>query len=225
MKLLAKPDESLMQHTENTLKVFSSIKNAYPNVPKICCVPNFWEHLFYSLFFHDFGKAATGFQDALNSGNKWKYRHEILSASFVNSLNDFYSEDIIKSIGLCIITHHKDINQLDSYDTFSNVNLESFREKLNELKPNFDELINYFNLIPNLSNKYLGYRLNMPVQIDFDDLTDPFEEIIYDFQDDVEDRNYGVLQDIYGIYLKGFMNACDYLASGGQYEILKWCSI
>ena len=49
MVLLAKPDEYLMQHTENTLKVFSSIKNAYFEVPEICSVPNFWEHLFYSL--------------------------------------------------------------------------------------------------------------------------------------------------------------------------------
>lgn len=109
---------------------------------------------------------------------------------------------------------------MDDYDTFSNVNMESFQEKLNELKPNFDELIDYFNLIPIFSSKYLGYELNVPNQIVFDDLINPFEEIIYDFQDDVEDKNYGLQQSIYGIYLKGFMNACDYLASGGQYEIL-----
>ena len=51
MVILAKPNETLMEHTENTLKVFKCIKECYPDVPKICGVPDFWEHLFYILFF------------------------------------------------------------------------------------------------------------------------------------------------------------------------------
>ena len=91
MTILAKPDESLIQHTENTLKVLKSIKNSYPEVPEICDVPNFWNHLFYSIFFHDFGKAATGFQNQLKCGDSWHYRHEILSASFINSLDNIFN--------------------------------------------------------------------------------------------------------------------------------------
>ena len=220
MDLLAKPNESLIKHTENTLKVFKSIKDSYTEVPEICGVPNFWEHLFYSLFFHDFGKAATGFQENLKGGKPWKYRHEILSASFINSLTDIYDEVTIQAIGLCIVTHHKDMNELSSYDTFSNVNRESFLEKLEELKPNFQELLDFFQLIPKISEEYIGYELPIPNEITFDDLIDPFKEIIYEYQDDVDDNNYGLLQGIYGIFLKGYMNACDHLASGGHYEIL-----
>ena len=221
MVLLAKPDESLMEHTENTLKVFSSIKNAYPNVPKICGVPDFWEHLFYSIFFHDFGKATLGFQNSLNNDTYWKYRHEIISSTFICSLNDILREGYIKAIGLCIITHHKDLNNLRSYDTYdSNVMKESFLEKLNELKPNLDELNSYFDIFPKFSKKYLGYEIKTPKKVNFEDLKDPFERVIYDYEDDVEDENYGLLHGLYGLYLKGFMNACDYLASGGQYEIL-----
>ncbi len=223
MTILAKPDESLIKHTENTLKVLKSIKNSYSEVPEICGVPNFWDHLFYSLFFHDFGKAATGFQDYLNGGVSWKYRHEILSASFITSLKEIYGGSSLQAIGLCIITHHKDLNELEGYDTYSNVNLDSFLEKLDELKPNFDELIQYFNLVQNFSEKYLGYSLSSPSEITFDDLINPFDEIIYDFQDDYEDKNYNELHGIYGLFLKGFMNACDHLASGGQYEILPAC--
>lgn len=225
MVLLAKPDEYLMQHTENTLKVFSSIKNAYFEVPEICSVPNFWEHLFYSLFFHDFGKGASGFQNALKDGNYWNYRHEILSASFISSLDDIFSEEDIKSIGMCIITHHKDLNDLSRYDTYKNVNLESYIEKLDELKPNFDELIEYMELIPSLSKKYLGYELKIPKKITFNELINPFDNVIYDYEDDIDDGNYSKLQGIYGIFLKGFMNACDHLASGGQYEVLNGVSI
>lgn len=225
MVLLAKPDEYLMQHTENTLKVFSSIKNAYFEVPEICSVPNFWEHLFYSLFFHDFGKGASGFQNALKDGNYWNYRHEILSASFISSLDDIFSEEDINSIGMCIITHHKDLNDLSRYDTYKNVNLESYIEKLDELKPNFDELIEYMELIPSLSKKYLGYELKIPKKITFNELINPFDNVIYDYEDDIDDGNYSRLQGIYGIFLKGFMNACDHLASGGQYEVLNGVSI
>ena len=220
MVLLAKPNESLIKHTENTLKVFKSIKDSYSEVPEICGVPNFWEHLFYSLFLHDFGKAAIGFQESLKGGNHWKYRHEILSASFINSLSDIYDDLTIQAIGLCIVTHHKDINELSGYDTFSNVNRESFLEKLGELKPNFNELLDFFKLIPKFSQKYLGYELPLPIEISFDDLIDPFEEIVFEYQESVEDNDYTHLQGVYGIFLKGFMNACDHLASGGHYEIL-----
>ena len=103
MTILAKPDEFLIQHTENTLKVLKSIKMSYPEVPEICGVPNFWDHLFYSLFLHDFGKAAIGFQDYLNGGVSWKYRHEILSASFINSLKEVYSESILQAIDYVLL--------------------------------------------------------------------------------------------------------------------------
>lgn len=214
--LLAKPDESLIRHTENVLKVLKSIKDNYENIPEICGVDKFWEHLFYSIFLHDFGKAASGFQNMLNNNESWNYRHEILSASFIPSLNNIYTPSIVKAIGLCIITHHKDLNELDRYDTFSNVNMESYLEKLEELKPNINELNSYFDLIPEFSEKYLGYKLISPKKLEFDELKNPFENIIYDYQE--YNENYNNIQ--YGIFLKGFINACDYLASAGQYEIL-----
>ena len=220
MVLLAKPDESLMEHTENTLKVLKSIKESYSEVPAICGVSNFWEHLFYSLFLHDFGKAAIGFQSYLNGGKAWNYRHEILSASFINSLDNIFDKEELQAIGLCIMTHHKDINDLLDYDTYSsNVNTESLLEKMDELKYNFDELMDFYNLLPEFSNKYLGYQLNID-KITFEELVNPFEEILYDFEDDIDDKNYGKIHGTYGIFLKGFMNACDHLASGGHYEIL-----
>ena len=221
MTILAKTDESLIEHTENTLKVLKSIKNSYPEVPEICDVSNFWNHLFYSLFFHDFGKAATGFQNHLKGGDSWYYRHEILSACFINSLNNIFNNKELQAIGLCIITHHKDIDYLiENYDINFSTNKRSFLEKMDELKDNFDELIGYFKLIPKLSNKYLGYKLPVIDKITFEDLVNPFDKIIYDFKDDVNSENYDKIHGVYGIFLKGFMNACDYLASGGHYEIL-----
>ena len=221
MVIWAKPDETLMQHTENTLKVFKSIKDSFPEVPTICDVPNFWEHLFFSLFFHDFGKAATGFQEYLKGGTRWHYRHEILSASFICSLKDFYPEFIVNAIGLCIITHHKDINVLHDYNPDkSKENKKSFEEKLDELKPNFDELVSYFDLIPSFSKEYLGYELNIPNKPNFEDLDNVFYQTVIDYVYAYEDEEYSNLHGNYGLFLKGFMNACDHLASGSHYTIL-----
>ena len=220
MSLLAKPDESLIQHTENTLKVFKSIKESYPEIPEICGVSDFWEHLFYSLFLHDFGKAAIGFQDYLNGGEPWRYRHEILSTSFVNSLNNIFTKEIIDAIGLCILTHHKDLNQLEKYKTSSKVNIESFNRKLSELEPNFLDLIRFFDLIPEFSEKYLGYKVNVPKTLDFLELDDIFSNLISQYRFNFITDNITKIHGLYGIFLKGFMNACDHLASGGNYQIL-----
>lgn len=221
MVILAKPNETLMEHTENTLKVFKCIKECYPDVPKICGVPDFWEHLFYILFFHDFGKAAVGFQNSLNSNNYWGYRHEILSACFIISLNDIFPEVTINAIGLTIITHHKDVKKLrKDYQIKNKEAKRVFDEKLFELKPNFDELISYLNLVPKLSEKYFGYKLKTPNNISFEDLRSVYNQTVLNYFKDFKIGNYNELHGIYGYFLKGFMNACDYLASGSKYEIL-----
>lgn len=221
--ILAKsnPDETLMEHTENTLKVFKSIKFNYPNIPKLCDVPNFWEYLFYTLFFHDFGKAATGFQDSLNKDSFWNYRHEILSACFVACLKDEVPEIYRKAIALGIITHHKDVHILrERYQTKSSEGERVYLEKLNELKTNFDELISYLDLVSDFSEKYLGYSLKVPNKLSFNDLENVYKTTVLPYFLDAEDEEYNELHSILGIFLKGFTNACDYLASGGNYNIL-----
>ncbi|WP_299526188.1 CRISPR-associated helicase Cas3' [uncultured Methanobrevibacter sp.] len=221
MVILAKPDETLLEHTENTLKVFKSIKEYYSDVPDICGVPDFWEHLFYILFFHDFGKAAVGFQNSLKSNNFWGYRHEILSACFISSLNDIFSEFTINAIGLTIITHHKDVKKLrKDYPIKGTEGKRLFNEKLLELKPNFEELLSYFDFVPDLSQKYLGYKLKIPSKISFDDLKSVYNQTVSNYFKEFKLSNYSELHGVYGYFLKGFMNACDYLASGSKYEIL-----
>ncbi|NLO29443.1 MAG: CRISPR-associated endonuclease Cas3'', partial [Methanosarcina mazei] len=142
MVILAKKDpyETLLEHTEKALMVFKSVKNAYPEVPEICGVPDFWEHLFYSIFFHDFGKAASGFQKDISGGDKWKYRHEILSAGFVSGIE--YENQSTEAIAMAIITHHKDVLYLrEKYQTDpSPVGKQRYNKKLEELIPNFEEL-------------------------------------------------------------------------------------
>lgn len=224
MELLAKKDETLLEHTENALKVFTSIKEAYSNVPELCGVYDFWEHLFYSIFFHDFGKGAKGFQKMLKDEtqkSRWKYRHEILSAGFVSALN--YDDIYKKAIGIAIITHHKDINKLrERYNTFPSPNGKKlYQKKLSELEANFEELLDYFKNIKKWSAKYLGYKLNnYNLIFSMDDLKDVYKDSALPYYLEWEDGEYSTLHGKYGIFLKGFLNACDHLASGSKYEIL-----
>lgn len=221
MDILAKPNESLLEHTENTLKVFKYIKDFYRNVPEICDIPNFWEHLFFALFFHDFGKATIGFQNALKTNNYWNYRHECLSACFSVCLTDYYTEMEVNAISLGIICHHKDVDLLkDKYQTKSNEGLRFFIDKLNELKPYFNELINFLNYIPEFSAKYLGYSLKIPKIISFEDLKSTYEKTVLQYWKDFHNEEFKKIHGNYGIFLKGFINACDFLASGSKYEIL-----
>jgi len=221
MVILAKPNETLMEHTENTLKVFKSIKNTYFNVPDLCNVPEFWEHLFYVLFLHDFGKAAIGFQNSLkDSKENWNYRHEILSAGFIASIK-FIPDFHRKAIGMGIITHHKDVLILrNKYKIPSPEGERIFNEKFEELKPNFEELLSYFNMFSELSKKYLGYELQNPEKIDFEDLENVYKTAVQNYFIEWEDEEFTTLHGLYGIFLKGFVNACDYLASGSKYDIL-----
>nr|WP_329957356.1 CRISPR-associated helicase Cas3' [Methanosarcina barkeri] len=221
--MLAKkdPDETLLEHTENALKVFKSIKDAYPETPQICGVPDFWEHLFYSIFFHDFGKAASGFQKSLCEEEKWKYRHEVLSAGFTSGLE--YENESREAIALAIITHHKDVSYLrEKYRIDSNpLAKKRYIEKLQELTPNFEELREIQRKIPEISKKYLGFELNKFKEIkSIEEMVDPYKNSIKPYKKQLDNDELTVLHGKYGIFLKGFLTACDHLASGGKYSLL-----
>lgn len=219
--LLAKPDESLIEHTENALNVFSSIKKAYPDVPRLCKVPQFWQNLFFAVFLHDFGKGAKGFQEELKTGKRWNYRHEILSAGFVFAL-DLPEEDR-KAIALAIITHHKDIEELrERYATYpeDNPGYEKFIEHSKEL--NFAELNKIIDLIPNFSKKYIGKVLNNFHYInDYSTLADIYKDFVLPYYREFKTGDKTILHGKYGIFLKGFLTACDHLASAGETKIKK----
>lgn len=228
MVILAKDDETLIEHTENTLKVLKNVKKAFPEIPSLCKVDDFWNHLFYSLFLHDFGKASVEFQSILkneSSERYWDYRHEVLSASFIESLN-FLNEESKNAIGLGIITHHKDINELKKrYGGFiSPYTQEEFEEKKYTMRDNFDELISYFDLVPQLSEKYLENELRKPEKIELDDIKPVYNETIKKYRNQYNeyleyDEKLSKIHSLYGIFLKGLITTCDHLASAGITDI------
>lgn len=222
-EILAKsmPPETLLEHTQNCLKVFRTVKENYPFLPELCEVSDFFEHLFYSVFLHDLGKAATGFQNELRNSKSWGYRHEILSASLIE-YSGISSDLHKKAIALAIICHHKCIGELrEKYNTTSPIGKEIFNARIQELVENFWFVHQFMKLMPALSKEYLGYSLTVHTLPDSpDNLIDPYQYTIPYYKNCIEEEVKTTLHSTYGIYLRGFLITCDHLASSGKAEIM-----
>jgi CRISPR-associated endonuclease/helicase Cas3 len=225
MNIYAKSNgETLADHTENALNVFESIKRILPYVPQLCSVDNFWKHLFLGVFFHDFGKVATGFQASLN-GQKWDYRHEILSAGlFLNApLLDKYTF----AISLAIVSHHHGCDYLSkkyrTYGIGSNAAKQRWQEKVNEMQQNQEYLYFLMSKIPEWSAKYLGEEITMPLNLaSVQNCKDSMESCVRLIRN-YEEREAFVSSfpnKRYLLFLRGLIIACDHLSSAGKEEIL-----
>lgn len=219
-ELWAKSDgESLWDHTLSCLDVFLSLRDIFPDIDKKTNYVNFYTDVFNALFFHDFGKAATGFQDQLRGGNRWHYRHEILSVPFVDALSSG-DTDIIK---LLILTHHRDCRELIPFITQDDdpVSSPSFQDRVSEVKPNLEELKQLMRIYPQIARKYLGQDTSIR-PIDLNGYSaDCWEKIIKTTSQCLNDEICRKRLKFIGIFGKGFVTSCDHLASGGIKKVLK----
>lgn len=211
--------ESLEEHVNNCLEVFAQLKNIYPNLDEFVEYPTFYEDIFNALFFHDFGKAAEGFQKSLEPhGEIWPYRHEILSTAFLNCLNQENPEFITT----LVLTHHKDVTELLRYiedDYYLDI---PYAERLDEIKPNISGLNELIKKYPDISREILGsvkYKINLIKDLPKDEKL--WEETIQKLDRSIRLREENWLLSKVGIFGKGMMNACDYLSSAGIKNILK----
>ncbi|SHF34943.1 CRISPR-associated helicase, Cas3 family [Thermoanaerobacter uzonensis DSM 18761] len=221
-KILAKSseygEETLIQHTRNALLVFKSLKDTYPEVVEICDDEKFYEYLFVTVFLHDFGKAAEGFQKMLKEGKPWGYRHEIISAGFISCLP--YSEDVKKDIALAIITHHKDLYELqESYSTLTTPGKDNYIKKLKELEENIKYLQFMIDKVPEWSKEFLGYEIRLKQIQSMEQIEDAFHFAAKEYLNDYEDKK--IKNDKRKLFLGGFLTACDHLSSASQEEIVK----
>jgi CRISPR-associated endonuclease/helicase Cas3 len=220
--LLAKsnPPESLIEHTENCLSVFKSIREAFPHLVKLSGQSEFFTYLFYAICLHDVGKAASGFQAQLKDGPRWNYRHEILSASLVPLLDGMTEMDR-KAIALAIITHHRGISELrERYATSDHVGRERYEVHMNELWEEIDLIAEYLLLFPSLAEKFLGKKVPGPLlPDDRNSLWDAYMKAVVWYRKGIQDEEFTSVHSSYGIFLRGLLIACDHLASSGETAI------
>jgi CRISPR-associated endonuclease/helicase Cas3 len=111
-EILAKsdPEETLVQHTDNVLEVWSQLRERYLEI-----IPDsgFWKDSFYSVLFHDFGKVCSNFQETLKGerafGDDERVRHEFFSGMFLFGNNHkYYLENPLPLVA--VFAHHKAFN-------------------------------------------------------------------------------------------------------------------
>lgn len=221
-EVLAKssPPITLRQHTDDCLSVFRSVCKMFPHLPQICGEPKFYEHLFYAVYMHDLGKAASGFQEMLLGGDLWGYRHEILSAGYINSLTSLDAE-AKRAVALAIITHHKGIAVLrEKYNTILQTGKEEFAQRVEELNGNFQFTQEFLREIPKYAEEYLGIALPEPQPPQsIADIVDGYKFVVSWYCGCIDDEELTPLHSTYGTLLRGLMIACDHLASSGREEV------
>ena len=231
-EILAKsdPPETLLLHTRNCLAVFCSVRVAMPHLPQICGRATLWRDLFLSIYLHDLGKAATGFQEMLKDGDPWRYRHEILSAGFVPFLDSIVDEPTRKAISLAVITHHRTTSDLagtgkrQGFNTVSSATgKEQWQVKRAELLPNWDFVCDWLAQLPAVADEFLGETVATPrVPASVDEVEDAYRRAVHWFNRACNDDDPVALSlcGPYAIFLRGLVVACDHLASGGRLEVL-----
>ena len=217
------PRETLKEHTENCLDVYDSLQKRMPFLAEVANNPDFFEHLFYAVALHDFGKAATGFQKQLSESKRWNYRHEILSGGFVVNLQ--YPKEIKQAIALAILTHHKDIDTLwKKYPCIPNneVGFLEWQQRVTELTPNWDGIMELQEQVSHWFSRccLTADYLWTPVTSS-DQLISGYREYLAPYKCDFEDGELSSLHGTYGMLLRGCIIACDHLASAGKNEVHK----
>ena len=218
--LLAKSipkEETLCEHTENCLAVYESLRERMPFLSDVAKNPDFFQHLFYAVALHDFGKAAVGFQQQLTDRTPWNYRHEILSTGFVVTLQ--FSEEVKQAIALTILTHHKDIETLvDKYPCWhtNEYGYQEWQRRIAELTPNWETLMDIQEHLPRWCPTEICAWTPVTTT---DQLVSGYQEYLAPYLNNFEEGESTPLHGTYGMLLRGCMIACDHLASAGKNEI------
>lgn len=123
--------ETLAEHTGDVLVMLAELKNLRPDLPALTIMPRLWRTLYWACLFHDFGKAAHGFQRMLQTKERWGERHEVLSLIAFDWIAGNFTPGEQRAIVAAIASHHRD----DSYirDLYADVDPDPLERLLPEL--------------------------------------------------------------------------------------------
>lgn len=216
--------QTLAQHTWDVLSRFSDLYRLHSaNLTD----SRFWEHSYWGCFLHDFGKAATGFQERLKpqtSEGQWakeKHRHEVLSLAFVDWLFPQGHPGRLTVLGV-ISTHHKDIGDIFAkYGRLGRSQEQLDRDSflLDQLTPSSIELL--WRWLNEYGLKWAEY-LSLPIApielldtpITLETLTNALDDLS-NWRVDLDD-NLVTPEEIKNIFLlRGLILTADHAASAG----------
>lgn len=203
--------ESLVQHTDNALDAWSSIRDKYQKV--LIIDDEFWYRSFLSVLFHDFGKISDNFQQNLPKGKKniGRIRHEFLSG-LILLINEFeYYQN--KSLSLAaVFSHHKRLD-LDLFSEDKKERIVVSKELVREfiefakhrIKVHFDK---EFSIKQEIIQSF--------VVATGKDLFQLYNSTFYEKLSDTITKSQGYRRRKEYIYYKAILNASDWSASGNK---------
>lgn len=211
--------ETLEEHTRRVLEALAGLMSRAPRLAAIAGRDDFWHVAFWAAVIHDFGKAATGFQDMLTGGERFGHRHEVLSLAF---LPDVADEETRQAITLGVVSHHRDSSAiLDQYILVSSqeANPAQLEQLLSQLSEGDAQRLRYWlRTVPETWREELGFgaagaearREGEP-----EDLTELLDESLWFYTHFSNVREGGLAEADYpwAILLRGLIQQADRLAS------------
>ena len=104
--------ETLPEHTRQVMRRLGQLRQRLPALADEIELPQLWQIVSWAVWFHDFGKAAPGFQRQLRTKTPWGYRHEVLSLPFLAWVFEPDSEEF-KFAAAAVVSHHRDHNFIE----------------------------------------------------------------------------------------------------------------
>ena len=200
--MLAKSDGlSLEQHIQDLLDVSKEFELAFPALKELFKDNNFWEFLKLSILFHDVGKTTKGFQKLMSKNERYRFRHEVMSAIVAKNYTD--NELIINAV----LAHHKNFSRLkellQEYENNKKYNQDRWIEK------EFEELDIFW------IKKFLSSH-----QIEDNNLSvSNINSTIKKWTSKRARRKIPELEKFQNIFLSASLSICDHNASAGIKKI------
>jgi CRISPR-associated endonuclease/helicase Cas3 len=174
------PQITLRSHTDDVMAAVGGLVKALCSPLEEIVPPSFGDMLCTAAFFHDLGKAASGFQEMVcyvGGGNRprWRFRHEALSAAILlaTGLESVFEPQLLGAV----LAHHKTLDDEnitvctgrgDSLSDFHKYGMEAWRKKLIELRPWWAWVVAYIKgaelagIIPTIPNALPNDPHNLP---------------------------------------------------------------
>ena len=191
--------QTLLEHTADVVNATRRLRAFWPDLPI---------ELEMAAQFHDMGKAASGFQKMLEGGERWDFRHEVLSAAIFAACFDL-DDPKWRRAYLALLTHHKNLGGRDIGDAFQKCSSFTRSSRWFKKWGELDIVGLKREFAPHLDN----WKFDATIQSPANDVTDWMDEI------------KPVFQDLETVRFRGALVASDHLASSEIGEALDGATI
>ncbi|MFX4230898.1 CRISPR-associated helicase Cas3' [Aliarcobacter butzleri] len=200
---------TLEEHINDLEIVSKSFQLAFPVLPELTRLSNFWEFLYIAIIFHDLGKANKGFQNMLQGKQKYHFRHEWLSGAILMNYQCEKKTLILNSI----LSHHKNFQTLNKvFQTSKNAEYDIDEGEDVDLIENPI----FSNEFDNLNLNWIRSFLNSKnIELEIINKINPLPKSISSWIDEDDMEEISELEKFQNIFLSASLSICDHNASAG----------